>query len=148
MKLHAGRDVLLKPLQAVIGVVERRQTMPILSNVLLVAREGVLAVTATDLEVELVATADVEELDHCGSSPSADSACRASCSKARRSCASSFSHCASLRLEFLRFRAVPAKNSTTMIAQGMDADVMIGSQAYCFMKRLRQSFSSCDDVAP
>ena len=59
MKLHAGRDVLLKPLQAVIGVVERRQTMPILSNVLLVAREGVLAVTATDLEVELVATAEV-----------------------------------------------------------------------------------------
>jgi DNA polymerase-3 subunit beta len=59
MKLHAGRDVLLKPLQAVIGVVERRQTMPILSNVLLVAREGVLSVTATDLEVELVATAEV-----------------------------------------------------------------------------------------
>ncbi len=59
MKLHAGRDVLLKPLQAVIGVVERRQTMPILSNVLLVAREGVLSVTATDLEVELVATAGV-----------------------------------------------------------------------------------------
>jgi len=59
MKLHAGRDVLLKPLQAVIGVVERRQTMPILSNVLLVARQGVLSVTATDLEVELVATAEV-----------------------------------------------------------------------------------------
>ncbi len=59
MKLRAARDVLLKPLQAVIGVVERRQTMPILSNVLLVAREGVLAVTATDLEVELVATAEV-----------------------------------------------------------------------------------------
>ena len=59
MKLRAARDVLLKPLQAVIGVVERRQTMPILSNVLLVAREGTLAVTATDLEVELVASADV-----------------------------------------------------------------------------------------
>jgi DNA polymerase-3 subunit beta len=59
MKLRAARDVLLKPLQAVIGVVERRQTMPILSNVLLVARDGVLSVTATDLEVELVATAEV-----------------------------------------------------------------------------------------
>ena len=59
MKLRAARDVLLKPLQAVIGVVERRQTMPILSNVLLVARDGVLAITATDLEVELVATAEV-----------------------------------------------------------------------------------------
>jgi DNA polymerase-3 subunit beta len=59
MKFSAARDVLLKPLQAVIGVVERRQTMPILSNVLLVARGNELAVTATDLEVELVAQADV-----------------------------------------------------------------------------------------
>ncbi len=59
MKLRVARDVLLKPLQAVIGVVERRQTMPILSNVLLVAREGELLVTATDLEVELVASAEV-----------------------------------------------------------------------------------------
>jgi len=59
MKLSAARDVLLKPLQAVIGVVERRQTMPILSNVLLVAKDNSLAVTATDLEVELVADAEV-----------------------------------------------------------------------------------------
>jgi DNA polymerase-3 subunit beta len=59
MKLSATRDVLLKPLQAVIGVVERRQTMPILSNVLLVAKDNELSVTATDLEVELVAQADV-----------------------------------------------------------------------------------------
>ena len=60
MKLSAARETLLKPLQAVIGVVERRQTMPILANVLLVARDGQLSVTATDLEVELVASADVE----------------------------------------------------------------------------------------
>jgi DNA polymerase-3 subunit beta len=59
MKLSAARDVLLTPLQAVIGVVERRQTMPILSNVLLVAKGGELSVTATDLEVELVASAEV-----------------------------------------------------------------------------------------
>ncbi len=60
MKFSASREVLLKPLQAVIGVVERRQTMPILSNILLVARGGQLAVTATDLEVELVASAEVD----------------------------------------------------------------------------------------
>ena len=60
MKLSAERDVLVKPLQAVIGVVERRQTMPILSNVLLVARGGELSITATDLEVELVAHAEVD----------------------------------------------------------------------------------------
>ena len=60
MKFTAVREALLKPLQAVIGVVERRQTMPILANVLLVAKDGKLAVTATDLEVELVAQADVD----------------------------------------------------------------------------------------
>ena len=60
MKLTAGREALLKPLQAVIGVVERRQTMPILANVLVVARNGEVLVTATDLEVELVANADVQ----------------------------------------------------------------------------------------
>jgi DNA polymerase-3 subunit beta len=60
MKLSASRETLLKPLQAVIGVVERRQTMPILANVLLVAKDGQVAVTGTDLEVELVATVDVE----------------------------------------------------------------------------------------
>ena len=60
MKFTAAREALLKPLQAVIGVVERRQTMPILANVLLVAKDGKLGITATDLEVELVATAEVE----------------------------------------------------------------------------------------
>ena len=60
MKFSAAREALLKPLQAVIGVVERRQTMPILSNVLLIARNGRLSVTATDLEVELVAETEVE----------------------------------------------------------------------------------------
>ena len=60
MKFTAAREVLLKPLQAVIGVVERRQTMPILANVLLVAKKGKISVTATDLEVELVAHADID----------------------------------------------------------------------------------------
>lgn len=60
MKLSTGREALLKPLQAVIGVVERRQTMPILANVLLSARDGQLAITATDLEVELVATTELD----------------------------------------------------------------------------------------
>jgi DNA polymerase III subunit beta len=59
MKLSANRETILQPLQAVMGVVERRQTMPILANVLLSARNGRLAVTATDLEVELVASVEV-----------------------------------------------------------------------------------------
>jgi DNA polymerase-3 subunit beta len=59
MKLTAEREKLLAPLQAVIGVVERRQTMPVLANVLLGLRHGQLSITATDLEVELVAATDV-----------------------------------------------------------------------------------------
>ncbi len=59
MKLTAEREKLLAPLQAVIGVVERRQTMPVLANVLLAVRDGRLSITATDLEVELVAATDV-----------------------------------------------------------------------------------------
>jgi DNA polymerase-3 subunit beta len=60
MKIIAKREAILGPLQAVIGVVERRQTMPILANVLLAAKGGRLSVTATDLEVELVATSEVD----------------------------------------------------------------------------------------
>ena len=59
MKLTAEREKLLAPLQAVIGVVERRQTMPVLANVLLGATQGRLSVTATDLEVELVASTEL-----------------------------------------------------------------------------------------
>jgi DNA polymerase-3 subunit beta len=59
MKLTAAREDLLAPLQSVIGVVERRQTMPVLANVLLAARDNKLSVTGTDLEVELVASCAV-----------------------------------------------------------------------------------------
>src|ERR1700754_4814961 len=59
MKFNAGREAILTPLQAVIGVVERRQTMPILANVLIVGRGDELSITATDLEVELVAQTKV-----------------------------------------------------------------------------------------
>ncbi|MEM9171694.1 MAG: DNA polymerase III subunit beta, partial [Pseudomonadota bacterium] len=60
MKLSASREALLGALQAVIGVVERRQTMPILANVMLVAKDNQLSITATDIEVELVSTVDVD----------------------------------------------------------------------------------------
>jgi len=60
MKFSAPRETILKPLQTVVGVVERRQTMPILSNVLLSVQGNKLSVSATDLEVEMVAEAEVE----------------------------------------------------------------------------------------
>lgn len=55
MKFICDREALLAPLQAVIGVVERRQTMPVLANVLIIAKSDSISLTATDLEVELQA---------------------------------------------------------------------------------------------
>ena len=57
------RDALLKPLQAVSGIVERRHTLPILANVLLEHKDGKLHVTATDLEMQITAIADLEGKD-------------------------------------------------------------------------------------
>ena len=54
MKLNLIRETLLKPLQLVIGVVDRKQTLPILSNVLLSIEIDQLSITGTDLEVELI----------------------------------------------------------------------------------------------
>lgn len=54
MKFSVSREALLKPLQLVAGVVERRQTLPVLANVLLVLEEDRLSLTGTDLEVEIV----------------------------------------------------------------------------------------------
>ncbi len=57
MKISANRDDLLTPLLQIGGVVERRQTLPILANVLIRAKRDRLSLTATDLEVELTTTA-------------------------------------------------------------------------------------------
>jgi DNA polymerase-3 subunit beta len=54
MKLTISRESLLTPLQSIAGVVERKQTMPVLSNVLLVAEDNTLTLTGTNMEVELV----------------------------------------------------------------------------------------------
>ncbi|HZR01733.1 MAG TPA: DNA polymerase III subunit beta [Burkholderiales bacterium] len=54
--MNIQRDVVLLPLQAVSGVVERRHTLPILSNVLLELKDGRLSLTATDLEIQVVST--------------------------------------------------------------------------------------------
>jgi DNA polymerase-3 subunit beta len=54
MKFRVSRDALLTPLNLVAGVVERRQTLPVLSNVLLNLDGDRLSITGTDLEVELV----------------------------------------------------------------------------------------------
>src|SRR3954466_16329232 len=54
MKLTIERAALLKALSHVQSVVERRTTIPILSNVLLRAEAGGLALSATDMDLEIV----------------------------------------------------------------------------------------------
>ena len=54
MKINVERGALLKALNHVQSVVERRNTIPILSNVLIEAGKGELKLTATDLDIEIV----------------------------------------------------------------------------------------------
>ncbi|UTA47933.1 DNA polymerase III subunit beta [Simiduia sp. 21SJ11W-1] len=61
MRFSVSRDSLLKPLQLVAGVVERRQTLPVLSNVLIQLDGDRLALTGTDLEVEIVGRIQLEQ---------------------------------------------------------------------------------------
>ena len=56
----APRDTLLRPLQVVSGIVERRQTLPILANVLLRREGDTLSFTATDLEIQIRTGAALE----------------------------------------------------------------------------------------
>ncbi len=60
MKLNIERSSRLKSLQHIQGVVERRTTIPILSNVLLRAADSSLAMTATDLDLAIVEKAPGE----------------------------------------------------------------------------------------
>lgn len=55
MELTILREDLIKPLQAICSVVERKQTLPILANVKVHVEQQQLKLTATDLEVEVVA---------------------------------------------------------------------------------------------
>ena len=55
MNINIQREQLLKPLQIVSSVVERRQSSPILSNLLVNLKGNQLTLTGTDLEVEMVA---------------------------------------------------------------------------------------------
>lgn len=60
MKLvQLDRDALLRPLQAVTGIVEKRHTLPILSNVLIERKQGRVNLLATDLEIQVATSANI-----------------------------------------------------------------------------------------
>src|SRR5262249_34694142 len=58
--VKAKRDEILGPLAAVSGIIERRHTLPILSNVLIERSGGALAFLATDIEIQIIARSTVE----------------------------------------------------------------------------------------
>lgn len=60
MKFIIIREQILAPLQQIVSVIEKRQTMPILSNLLLVISENVLVITGTDLEIQLIAKIELD----------------------------------------------------------------------------------------
>lgn len=61
MKFSIKRETFLHPLSQVVGVVERRQTLPVLANFLLQAQaDERLSVTGTDMEVELIASTEAD----------------------------------------------------------------------------------------
>jgi len=53
--IKAKRDEILEALSAVSGIIERRHTLPILSNVLLDSADEVLSFLATDIEIQITA---------------------------------------------------------------------------------------------
>jgi DNA polymerase-3 subunit beta len=57
--VKAQRDELLRPLSAVSGIIERRHTLPILSNVLIDRADGMLAFLATDIEIQITASSAI-----------------------------------------------------------------------------------------
>jgi len=61
MRFSLQREALLKPLAQVVNVVERRQTLPVLANLLTQVSGGQLSLTGTDLEVEMVARSAVDD---------------------------------------------------------------------------------------
>ena len=62
MRFSIQREAFLKRLQHVVGVVERRQTLPVLANLLVVVDGNGVALTGTDLEVEMVARMEADDL--------------------------------------------------------------------------------------
>ena len=63
MRFSLQREVLLKPLAQVVNVVERRQTLPVLANLLARVEGDLLSLTGTDLEVEMIARTRVDDAE-------------------------------------------------------------------------------------
>ena len=61
MQISINREQIIKPLSQVAGIVERRQTLPVLSNLLIKSDGKTASLTGTDLEIEVVSHVDVSD---------------------------------------------------------------------------------------
>lgn len=61
MNFIINRETLLSPLQQIVGVIEKRQTMPVLANVLMLVKDNRLTLTGTDLEIQIMCAVDVTD---------------------------------------------------------------------------------------
>jgi len=57
--IKAQRDALVRPLQTVSGIVERRHTLPILSNVLIKKTGSVVSFLSTDIEIQITSHSEI-----------------------------------------------------------------------------------------
>ncbi|PJK09145.1 DNA polymerase III subunit beta [Lysobacteraceae bacterium NML95-0200] len=64
MRFSLQREVLLKSLSQVVNVIERRQTLPVLSNLLVQVEDNHILLTGTDLEVEMVSRCEAQEAEN------------------------------------------------------------------------------------
>ena len=119
--LDIDKDVLLKPLQAVSGIVERRHTLPILSNVMLEIKGSDLNLVATDLEIQIATSAKLEKI-------SADHSVTVSARKLQ---------------DILR--ALPENTSVTLDAQESRLQVKAGKSTYNLQTLPAQVFPKLAD---
>ena len=61
MKFIINREEILAPLQQIVSVIEKRLTMPILGNVLIVIDNDQLILTGTDLEIQIIAKINIRK---------------------------------------------------------------------------------------
>jgi DNA polymerase-3 subunit beta len=76
------RDQLLSPLQSVCGIVEKRHTLPILSNVLMEKNGEKLTLLATDIEIQITTETPTVGPEKAAMTVGAES-CRTSCDRCR-----------------------------------------------------------------
>lgn len=62
MKFAVNRDQILGPLQQIVRVIDKRQVMPILSNVLVQCRNNQLILTGTDIEIQIVSQLELADI--------------------------------------------------------------------------------------